>query len=99
MKNILNEINFKKGNELHNRYNVPEMKISELGDLAEEHIICVQNIQKAKMMENISVRRHRRENKREKFDMGLIQFYKEKNGGKTIFKEITRNFQLPVKMS
>lgn len=38
------------------------MQISELGDISEEHTIYAQNAQKAKMMENIEVRRHRREN-------------------------------------
>lgn len=44
---------FEKIYEFHDRLNVAEMNINELGDTSEEQILCVQRAQKAKMTENI----------------------------------------------
>lgn len=38
------------------------MKMSELGDVFEEHTICAQNAQRAKKRKNTGVRRRRGEN-------------------------------------
>lgn len=69
---------FEKIYEFHDRLNVAEMNINELGDTSEEQILCVQRAQKAKMTETIKEKLGDVEERITKFDVDLIGFYEDK---------------------